>query len=268
MKSCEQIRAEYMDKSHEDFIKCPYPLPRIPRVCIIQVGNNPASNAYVRGKMNDCEYCGIPAHLRVYPESITESELIDEVRQACNSKKFTGVIVQLPLPSHINADNVLKEIPPEKDIDGFSPESMYTSCTPKGIMLFCEVNQIDLDGKHCVIINRSNIVGKPLFNLFLEKNATVTMCHSHTKNLAEITRQADILVTAVGKENFITKDMVKKDAIIFDVGITKDSDGKMCGDVAKDVECYYKTPVPKGVGLLTRTAFVMNSAGSRFMQKG
>ena len=162
----------------------------------------------------------------------------------------------------------MREIPPEKDIDGFNPESKYTACTPKGIMMFCAINQIDLDGKHCVIINRSEIVGKPLINLFLEKNATVTVCHSHTRNLREITKQADILVTAVGKENFITQDMVKKEAIIFDVGITKDSAGKMCGDVDKSVECYYKTPVPKGVGLLTRTAFVQNCMESKNHQKG
>lgn len=267
MKSCEEIRANYMDEVHEHFVKVGNTFPKTPCVCIIQVGNNPASNAYVRGKMNDCEYCGIHAFLRVFPESITESELLNEVEKVCNSKQFTGVIVQLPLPPHICAENVISAIPPEKDIDGFNPESMYTSCTPKGIMMFCDENHINLEGKHCVIINRSRIVGRPLINLFLERNATVTVCHSHTKNLREITKLADVLVTAVGKENFITQDMIKKEALIFDVGITRDSEGKMCGDVAKNVECFYKTPVPKGVGLLTRTAFVKNCVESRFRQK-
>ena len=267
MKSCVEIRADILDTYHNNY-KSGIPMKEpIPCVCIIQVGNNPASNAYVRGKLNDCEYSGIKAYLRVYPESITEQELIGEVKQTCNGSKFTGVIVQLPLPAHINAENVMKEIPPEKDIDGFNPESKYTACTPKGIMMFLDTNRIDLDGKHCVIINRSRIVGKPLINLFLGRNATVTVCHSHTKNLAEITRQADILVTAVGKENFITQDMIKRDVIILDVGITQDSAGKMCGDVAKDVECFYKTPVPKGVGLLTRTAFVLNCAESKNYSK-
>ena len=269
MKSCEQIRADILDTYHNNCVASGIPMKEpVPCVCIIQVGNNPASNAYVRGKLNDCEYCGIKAHLRVYPESISERELIHEVRMACDAKKFTGVIVQLPLPAHISAANVVSVIPPEKDIDGFNPESKYTACTPKGIMMFCAINQIDLDGKHCVIINRSEIVGRPLINLFLEKNATVTVCHSHTKNLREITKQADVLVTAVGKENFITQDMVSKDVLIFDVGITRDSEGKMCGDVDKDVECYYKTPVPKGVGLLTRTTFVQNCMESKNHQKG
>lgn len=252
MKSCEEIRADILDTFHNSNN------PSGACVCIIQVGSNPASNAYVRGKLNDCEYCGIPAFLRVYPESISERELIDEVRLASTSHKFTGVIVQLPLPAHISAEKVMSVIPPEKDIDGFNPESKYTACTPKGIMLFCKVNGINIEGDHCVIINRSEIVGRPLIDLFLEKNATVTVCHSYTRNLREITKTADVLVTAVGKENFITQDMVKEEAIIFDVGITRDAEGKMCGDVARDVQCYYKTPVPKGVGLLTRTAFVLN----------
>lgn len=267
MKSCEQIRAEYMETMHNSFVTSGNTFPDTPCVCIIQVGSNPASNAYVRGKMNDCEYCGIHAFLRVFPERITEKRLIDEVRKVCDSKQFTGVIVQLPLPDHISAENVISVIPPEKDIDGFNPESMYTSCTPKGIMMFLDINQIDLKGQHCVIINRSRIVGRPLINLFLERNATVTVCHSHTKRLWEITKQADILVTAVGEENFITQDMVNKDVLIFDVGITRDSGGKMCGDVDKRVECYYKTPVPKGVGLLTRTAFVQNCVDSKNHQK-
>lgn len=268
MKSCEQIRADYMDTLHNSFVKSGNTFPDTPCVCIIQVGNNPASNAYVRGKMNDCEYCGIQAFLRVFPESITEYRLVNEVKRVCDSKQFTGVIVQLPLPDHINAENVISVIPPEKDIDGFNSESLYTSCTPKGIMLFIDINGLTLDGKHCVIINRSRIVGRPLIDLFLERNATVTVCHSHTMNLREITKTADLIVTAVGKENFITQDMVSKHALIFDVGITRDSEGKMCGDVAKNVECYYKTPVPKGVGLLTRTAFVANCVDSRFKQKG
>lgn len=267
-KTCEEIRKEFMEKLFHENLES-NKLTSIPpaRICIFQVGNNPASSAYVRGKMQDCEYCGIYACLRVYPSSITEEELISEVRSVCDSKEYTGVIVQVPLPAHISVDNVMSVIPPEKDIDGFNPESMYTSCTPKGIMMFLDINRYRLEGKHCVIINRSPIVGRPLINLFLEKNATVTVCHSKTKNLRDITKSADVIVTAVGIPNFITQDMINNHALIFDVGITKDSEGNMCGDVAKYVECYYKTPVPKGVGLLTRTAFVANCLESRFNQK-
>lgn len=261
MKSCEEIRAEFMEecRQHLPYFK--------PRICIVQVGDNPASNAYARGKLNDCEQCGVIAELRLLPKNISHSELLNVVKGICNKQLYTGVIVQLPLPSHINADEIMNAIPSSKDIDGFVKDSPYTACTPKGVMLFFKENNIELEGKHCVIINRSRIVGKPLIDLLLEKNATVTVCHSHTTNLQEITKTADILITAVGKENFITQDMVKKEAIIIDVGITTNSKGKLCGDVAKDVECYYKTPVPKGVGLLTRTAFVMNCRDSVYKNR-
>lgn len=261
MKSCEEIKREVLDTIREK-VRTPSSMRftpwETPHICIFQVGNNPASNAYVRGKMNDLKECCISVELRVFNDDISEQSLIKEVKGVCRDPYFTGVIVQMPLPSHISAANVVSAIPSNKDLDGFNPDSLYTSCTPAGIMKFFEVNDIDLTGKHCVIVNRSDIVGRPLVNLLLDKDATVTVCHSKTWDIPVYTRNADILITAVGKPDFITQPMVKKDSIIIDVGISHDAEGKMCGDVSRDVECYYKTPVPKGVGLLTRAMFAFN----------
>lgn len=263
-KSCEHILERYMYESTIDILLNGLE----PCVCIIQVGDDPASNAYVRGKINDCKRCKIKTVHWNFNSDITQDVLSLKVLQANHDPRITGIIVMQPLPKHIDVEAVLSCISPEKDVDGFLHNSPFTPCTPLGILMFCEANDISLAGKHCVIVNRSKIVGLPLADALIKNHATVTVCHSHTENLAEITRLADILVVAVGKENFITQDMVKDSAIIFDVGINRNAKGKMCGDVAKDVECYYKTPVPKGVGLLTRTALVRNIYTSSLMQKG
>jgi len=230
-----------------------------PSLCIIQVGDNFASNKYVAGKIKDCEEVGIKPTLFKVEEDIEEDTLIKIIENA--NKKCDGVIVQLPLPKHISVEKVQAAIDDDKDVDGFKVTSKFTPCTPLGVYnLLSEVTY--WTGKNVVVLGRSKIVGQPMVNLIIEKtNATVTCCNSYTQNLENILRKADIIISAVGKPKFITKDMIKEGAIIVDVGINQDEDGKMCGDVdydnVKDL-CSFITPVPGGVGLITRVTLLEN----------
>lgn len=242
-----------------------------PTLVVILVGENPASKIYVNNKKKMAEKIGIHSEVINYPANITEAELLDKIEELNNNKKVTAILVQLPLPKHISKDNVMNKINPSKDVDGFTPYNFgklfsgetptVYPCTPKGILLLLDEYNIEIEGKHVVIVGRSNIVGKPLSQMMLNKNATVTICHSHTKNLSQITKTADILVSAVGK-NIIEGEMLKTDCVIVDVGIFKDENGKTRGDV--DFESASKiasfiSPVPGGVGPMTIASLMLNT---------
>lgn len=242
-----------------------------PTLVVILVGENPASKIYVNNKKKMAEKIGIHSEVINYPVNITEAELLDKIEELNNNKKVTAILVQLPLPKHISKDNVMNKIIPSKDVDGFTPYNFgklfsgetptVYPCTPKGILLLLDEYNIEIEGKHVVIVGRSNIVGKPLSQMMLNKNATVTICHSHTKNLSQITKTADILVSAVGK-NIIEGEMLKTDCVIVDVGIFKDENGKTRGDV--DFESASKiasfiSPVPGGVGPMTIASLMLNT---------
>lgn len=239
-------------------------------LAVIQVGNNPASTVYVNNKKKGCEYIGIGSLSYELPEETSEEELLSLIRELNERKDVNGILVQLPLPSHIDEDKVIKTIDPKKDVDGFHPQSVgalcigqpgFVSCTPAGIIQLLKRSNIDIAGKHCVVIGRSNIVGKPMALLMLRENATVTVCHSKTSNLKELCSQADILIVAIGKPRFIGAEYVKDGAVVIDVGIHRDENNKLCGDVRyEEVEpkASYITPVPGGVGPMT-IAMLMNN---------
>jgi len=239
-------------------------------LAVIQVGNNPASCVYVRNKKKGCEYIGIESLSYELPEETTEEELLTLIRELNQKKEVNGILVQLPLPKHIDEDRVIKTIDPIKDVDGFHPQSVgalcigqpgFVSCTPAGIIQLLKRSGIEIAGKECVIVGRSNIVGKPMALLLLRENATVTIAHSKTKNLKEVTKRADILIAAVGKPKMITADYVKEGAVVIDVGINRDENDKLCGDVDFDsVEpvCSAITPVPGGVGPMTIAMLLYN----------
>lgn len=242
-----------------------------PTLVVILVGENPASKIYVNNKKKMAEKIGIHSEVINYPANITEEELLDKIEELNNNKKVTAILVQLPLPKHISKDNVMNKIIPSKDVDGFTPYNFgklfsgetptVYPCTPKGILLLLDEYNIEIEGKHVVIVGRSNIVGKPLSQMMLNKNATVTICHSHTKNLSQITKTADILVSAVGK-NIIEGEMLKTDCVIVDVGIFKDENGKTRGDVdfgsASKIASFI-SPVPGGVGPMTIASLMLNT---------
>lgn len=242
-------------------------------LAVIQVGNDPASTVYVGNKKKACAYIGINSLAYELPEETTQEELLNLVRQLNDRKDVNGILVQLPLPAHIDEDTVIRTIAPEKDVDGFHPQSVgllsigqkgFVSCTPAGIIQLLKRSGIEIDGKECVVVGRSNIVGKPMAMLLIRENGTVTVCHSHTKDLKEVTRRADILVVAIGKRQFITADYVKEGATVIDVGMHRKEDGKLCGDVDFDsVEPVAGaiTPVPGGVGPMT-IAMLMNNCVS------
>ena len=239
-------------------------------LAVIQVGNDPASTVYVGNKKKACEYVGIHSLSYELPEETTEEELLALVEKLNADDTVNGILVQLPLPSHINEDKVIQTISPKKDVDGFHPQSVgalsigqpgFVSCTPAGIIQLLKRSGVVIDGKECVIVGRSNIVGKPMAMLMLRENATVTVCHSHTKDLKEVTKRADILIVAIGKPKMITADYVKEGAVVIDVGIHRPEGGKLCGDV--DFDSVEKTasaitPVPGGVGPMT-IAMLMNN---------
>ena len=232
---------------------------------VIQVGADPASSVYVRNKKKACEYVGIRSLAYELPEETTEEKLLELIRELNDRTDVNGILVQLPLPAQIDEKAVIDAIPPEKDVDGFSPVNVgrmqtgqpcFLPCTPAGCIRMIESTGTKIDGKNAVVIGRSNIVGKPAALLLLAKNATVTVCHSHTANLKEICANADILVAAVGRAGFVTGDMVKPGAVVIDVGINRGADGKLHGDVnfAEAAEkAAYITPVPGGVGTVTST---------------
>jgi len=242
-----------------------------PELVVILVGENPASKIYVNNKKKTAEKLGIISKVLQYPENVTERELLDKIRELNEDKSVTAILVQLPLPEHISKEHVMNTIAPEKDVDGFTPYNFgklfsgevptVYPCTPKGILLLLKEYNITLEGKHIVIIGRSNIVGRPLSQMILNENATVTVCHSHTKNLSDIIKTADVVVSAVGK-NIIKGEMLKNGCVIVDVGIFKDENGKTRGDV--DFEsasriASYISPVPGGVGPMTITSLMLNT---------
>lgn len=246
----------------------------IPGLAVILVGDNPASQTYVRNKQKSCEAIGIFSELIKLPEQVTEEELLEQIRSLNNRNDIHGILVQLPLPKHIDEDKVIATISPEKDVDGFSPVSVgkmmlgqdtFLPCTPFGVMKLLEYSGIDISGKHAVVVGRSHIVGKPMGQLLLQKDATVTYTHSKTPDLPSITKQADILVAAVGRPNFITKEHVKPGAVVIDVGINRDENNKLIGDVnftEVDGIASHITPVPGGVGPMTITMLLYNTVQS------
>ena len=242
-------------------------------LAVIQVGNDPASSVYVGNKKKACEYIGIGSVSYEIPEETTEQELLDLIAKLNNDRKINGILCQLPLPKHIDEDKIINAISPEKDVDGFHPQSIgslvigqpgFVSCTPAGIIELLKRSGIEISGKNCVVIGRSNIVGKPMSLLMLRENATVTICHSKTKDLQAVCKQADILIVAIGKPQYIGAEYVKDGAVVIDVGIHRDENNKLCGDVKFDeVEpvASYITPVPGGVGPMT-IAMLMNNCVS------
>ena len=248
-------------------------------LAVIQVGNDPASTVYVGNKKKACEYVGIHSLSYELSEETTEEELLALVEKLNADDTVNGILVQLPLPSHINEDKVIQTISPKKDVDGFHPQSVgalsigqpgFVSCTPAGIIQLLKRSGVVIDGKECVIVGRSNIVGKPMAMLMLRENATVTVCHSHTKDLKEVTKRPDILIVAIGKPKMITADYVKEGAVVIDVGIHRPEGGKLCGDV--DFDSVEKTasaitPVPGGVGPMTIAMLMNNCVEANGIQK-
>ena len=239
-------------------------------LAVIQVGNDPASSVYLGNKKKACAYIGIESLSYELPEETTEAALLQLVRKLNDDSSVGGILVQLPLPKHIDEEKVLLAISPGKDVDGFHPENVgnlsigrsgFVSCTPAGVLQLLKRSGIEIEGKECVVLGRSNIVGKPMAMLLLRENGTVTMCHSRTKNLKEITRRADILVVAIGKPKFVDASYVKKGAVVIDVGIHRDENNKLCGDVDFDDVAPHTsaiTPVPGGVGPMTIAMLMYN----------
>lgn len=239
-------------------------------LAVVQVGNDPASSVYVNNKKKACAYIGIESESYELEETTTESELLELIDTLNKKESVSGILVQLPLPGQIDEDKVIRAISPEKDVDGFHPVSVgklwigekgFLSCTPAGIIQLLKRSGIMLEGKECVIVGRSNIVGKPMAALLLRENATVTIAHSRTKDLKEITRRADVLIVAVGKAQMIDADYIKEGAVVIDVGMHRKDDGKLCGDVAFESvskKASAITPVPGGVGPMT-IAMLMNN---------
>lgn len=243
-------------------------------LAVIQVGSDKASSVYVANKKKACAYIGIESLAYELPETTTEEELLSLIGELNRREDVNGILVQLPLPKTIDEDKVIRAIDPKKDVDGFHPVNVgclnigqegYVSCTPAGIIQLLKRSGVSVEGKECVVVGRSNIVGKPMAALLLRENGTVTVCHSRTKNLAEVTRRADILIVAIGKPLFITKEYVKEGAVVIDVGIHRDENNKLCGDV--DFEHVAPltsaiTPVPGGVGPMTIAMLMYNCVAS------
>ena len=248
-------------------------------LAVVKVGNDPASAVYVRNKEKACEYVGINSRTLALPEETTQEELLNIVRELNEDDTVNGILVQLPIPKHIDESEILLAINSTKDVDGFHPvnvgkmvigEDTFLPCTPAGIIEMLKRSDIDIEGKECVVIGRSNIVGKPMSLLMLKENATVTIAHSRTKDLKEVTKRADILVAAIGKPKFVTADYVKEGAVVIDVGMDRDENGKLCGDVdLESVEPKVSaiTPVPGGVGPMTVTMLLVNCLRSVELNK-
>lgn len=248
-------------------------------LAVVKVGNDPASAVYVRNKEKACEYVGITSRTLAMPEETTEEELLATVKELNEDKSVNGILVQLPLPKHIDESKILLAIDSSKDVDGFHPvnvgkmvigEDTFLPCTPAGIIEMLRRTDIEISGKECVVIGRSNIVGKPMAMLMLKENATVTIAHSRTKDLKEVTKRADILIAAIGKAKFVTADYVKEGAVVIDVGMDRDENGKLCGDVDFDSVSEVAsaiTPVPGGVGPMTVTMLLVNCLRSVELNK-
>lgn len=270
--SGKDLAAEMKKAMAADVVKYTQQYGRAPHLVVILVGNDPASVSYVTGKAKDSEEVGFKNTTIRKDESISEAELVALIEELNADKEVDGILVQLPLPKHISEDRIIATISKEKDVDGFHPlnvaalwqkQKCILPCTPKGVIKLLDRAGVEIAGKRAVVIGRSNIVGLPVSKLLLDRNATVTMCHSRTKNLAEITREADILVVAIGKPKFVTADMVGKGAAVIDVGVNRDPEtGKLCGDVDFEA-CKEKasviTPVPGGCGPMTRGCLMENT---------
>ena len=245
-------------------------LPRKPGLAVILVGDNQASRVYVTGKEKDCAECGFLSFEYKLPAETTQAELLELIDRLNGDEAVDGILVQLPLPEHLNEDQVLNAIHPEKDVDCFHPfnvgrlvigDPVFLPCTPAGVMEMLKEYDIPVAGKHCVVLGRSNIVGKPMGALLLQQSGTVTTCHSRTPDLASFTRQADILVSAVGRVGLVTADMAKEGAVVIDVAMNRNAGGKLCGDVdyaSVEPKASYITPVPGGVGPMTRAMLMEN----------
>lgn len=270
----KKISAEIKDEVREEVAALKEEGKEI-ALAVIQVGADPASSVYVRNKKRACEYTGIESVSYELPESTTQEELLDIIRKCNEDSKINGILVQLPLPDHMNEDEVLLAIDPKKDVDGFHPVSVgnmvigedgFLPCTPAGVIQLLKRSGVEIEGKECVVLGRSNIVGKPMSILLLRENGTVTICHSRTKNLKEVCKRADILVVAIGKPKFIDDSYVKEGAVVIDVGIHRNEDNKLCGDVDFDkVEPKVSaiTPVPGGVGPMTIAMLMKNCVESK-----
>jgi len=272
-KTREAIKSEVEEFTAEYGIK--------PGLAVILVGNDPASEVYVRNKHKGCLDCGMESFQIKMEENTSEEELLSKIDELNADTSVHGILVQLPLPKHINEEKVINRISPKKDVDAFHPENVgkimignytFLPCTPAGVIQLLDYYKVDISGKRCVVIGRSNIVGKPMAMLLLERHGTVTVCHSRTKELSTITKEADIIVVAIGRANFLTADMVKEGAVVIDVGINRLDNGKLCGDVNfSEVEGVASmiTPVPGGVGPMTITMLLKNTlAAARGQLKG
>lgn len=250
-----------------------------PGLAVIIVGNDPASEIYVRNKEKACAECGFYSEKYALPAETSQDELLGLIDQLNHSPQISGILCQLPVPDHISEEAVINAIDPKKDVDAFHPVNVgkimvgnfdFVPCTPAGVMELLDEYQIDIKGKECVVVGRSNIVGKPMSMLLLHRHGTVTMCHSRTQHLDEVCRRADILVAAVGKAGFITPNMVKDGAVVIDVGINRNAEGKVCGDVDPAVmeKASYMTPVPGGAGPMTITMLMKNTLKAAKIQNG
>lgn len=249
-------------------------------LAVVIVGNDPASRVYVNNKKKACALCGIQSYEYALPEDTTEQQLLELVDQLNRDPKVNGILVQLPVPPQIDDHRVIEAIAPEKDVDAFTEgnvgkimigEYSLLPCTPAGCLDLIDSTGVSIEGKNCVVIGRSNIVGKPMAMLLLHRNGTVTICHSRTRNLRDICSQADILVAAVGKAGFVTADMVKEGAVVIDVGMNRNAEGKLCGDVdfaAVEQKAGYITPVPGGVGPMTIATLMRNTLTAAKQQNG
>lgn len=267
----KQLSQELKDEMRQEVDALAKEYGRRPCLMVVIVGNNPASQSYVRGKIKATEYVGFDGSLVSLPEDVTEDALIAEIERLNQDEQVDGILVQLPLPKHISEDRVIAAISPEKDVDGFHATNVarlwlnqpcIVPCTPKGVIVMLDRAGIEISGKNAVVVGRSNIVGKPVAKLLLDRNATVTIAHSRTKNLKEVCRQADILVAAVGRPQMLTADYIKPGAAVIDVGINRLEDGRLVGDVdfegAKEIAGAI-TPVPGGVGPMTITMLMRNT---------
>lgn len=267
----KKVSSEVKEEVRQQTLKLKETHGITPGLAVVIVGDDPASRVYVNNKKKACELVGFKSEEYALPAETTQQELLNLVETLNNKDDINGILVQLPLPKHLDDKAVIAAINPKKDVDAFHAVNVgkimlgeydFLPCTPAGVMEMLHSYNIEVSGKNCVVIGRSNIVGKPMAMLLLHENGTVTICHSRTKNLAEVTKQADILVAAVGRPKFVTADMVKDGAVVIDVGMNRDENGKLCGDVdfenVKD-KCSYITPVPGGVGPMTIATLMKNT---------
>lgn len=267
----KQIKTEIKTKAGQ--------LERAPGLAVILVGDDPASRVYVTSKRKDCIDCGFHAKEYLFPAEVQQKELTDLIVELNDDVSIDGILVQMPLPKHIDQQNVVEAITPGKDVDCFHPYNVgrlhigqptFWPCTPYGVMELLRLNNIGVFGKRCVVVGRSNIVGRPMASLLEKFDGTVTLCHSHTRNLSEICREADILVSAVGQIGVITEDRVKTGAVVIDVAMNRDENGKLCGDCVPAVyeKSYAYTPVPGGVGPMTRAMLMKNTLMAAMAHQG